>query len=153
MSRPPVPSRGTVLAFDWGTRRIGVAVGELELRTSHPAGVLTRGGTQAEERALAELIDQWHPVLAVVGLPGHLDDGHTGEHPLAPRCRAFARRLETRHGLPVHLVDERLSSWAADDLLRQGGSGWRARREHVDSMAAQQILETFFELASPASRS
>lgn len=153
MINPVAPARGTVLAFDWGARRIGVAVGELELRTAHPVGIIERRSRDADDRAVADLVSQWRPVLAVVGLPVPLDDAVPGEHPLAPRCRAFARRLETRFGLRVQLVDERLSSWAAEDLLRQGGAGWRERRARLDPVAAQQILETFFELASSPARS
>lgn len=148
MSSPAIPSRGTVLSFDWGEKRIGVAVGELELRTAHPVGVIQRAGRGQEMAAIAALVGEWRPVLAVVGLPVR----EAGEHPLAPRCRAFARQLQARFGMPAHLVDERLSSWAAEDLLKQDNPRLRERKAHLDPVAAQQILETFFELTSSAAR-
>lgn len=141
-----IPARGTVLAFDWGEKRVGVAVGELELRTAHPLSVINRVRKGDEIAGVAALVKEWRPVLAVVGVPGTTSDA---EHPLSPRCRAFARQIEAHFHIPVHLVDERLSSWAADDLLKQGHAPWQARKARLDPVAAQQILETFFELASP----
>lgn len=156
-----VPARGTVLAFDWGQKRIGVAVGELELRTAHPVGVIDGTRREAADAALDALVAQWRPVLAVVGLPVRIDDDgvpaapgdRAKEHPMAPRCRDFARRLEHRYSLPVHLVDERFTSWAAEDLLRRDTPRWQDRKARLDQVAAQQILETFFELATATARS
>lgn len=134
--------KGTVLAIDWGERRLGVAVGELELRLAHPLCTLHPVSKGQDLDLLHPLIDEWRPVLVVVGVPGA---GDAAPHPLAGRCKAFARRLQTRFSLPVHLVDESYSSAEADTLLKHTGKGWKARKQHLDPIAAQQILEGFFE--------
>jgi putative holliday junction resolvase len=121
----------TVLAFDFGSKRIGVAVGEPELRTAHPLPGIAAPGFDA----IARLVLEWRPGLLVVGLPV----AGRGAHPLAPRVERFARRLEGRFRLPVALVDERFSSVEAESRLRG------ANKKAVDSVAAQLILEQYFD--------
>jgi putative holliday junction resolvase len=128
-----MPERGarTVLAFDFGLKRIGVAVGEPELRTAHPLPGIAAPGFDA----IGRLVQEWRPGLLVVGLPV----AERGAHPLAPRVERFARQLEGRFRLPVALVDERFSSVEAESRLRG------AKRKAVDSVAAQLILEQYFD--------
>jgi putative holliday junction resolvase len=121
---------GTVLAFDFGLKRIGVAVGEAEVRSAHPLPGIAAPGFAAIEK----LVKEWRPGLLVVGLPV----AEHREHPLARRVQRFARQLEGRFRLPVARVDERYTSVAAESLLRG------ARRKAVDSVAAQLILEQYF---------
>jgi putative Holliday junction resolvase len=123
---------GTVLAFDFGTNRIGVAVGEAELGTAHPLAPIAAPGFGEIER----LVREWRPASLVVGLP----TARGGPHPLARRVERFARRLKGRFRLPVALVDEAYSSTAAESALR----GRRAPRGAVDSLAASLILEQYF---------
>jgi putative Holliday junction resolvase len=122
----------TVLAFDFGLKRIGVAVGEPELGTAHPLPAIA-GFAQIEK-----LVAQWKPARLVVGLP--VREG--GKHPLAPRVEKFARQLEGRFRIPVARVDERFTSVEAESRLRG------AKRKPVDSVAAQLILEQFFDEAA-----
>ncbi len=146
---PPSPSRsrsprsGTVLAIDYGDKRLGVAVGEEELGTAHPVTVL-HGQGAAREAALAALIAEWRPVRLVVGMPTRAD----GEHPLARRIEAFIRRLEARHGLPVTRVGEDYSSAGAETRLREAAGARRAaratRERELDAYAAQLLLEQYF---------
>jgi putative Holliday junction resolvase len=124
-----MPERGTVLAFDFGIKRIGVAVGEAELRTAHPLPAVSRF------EDIQPLVSEWRPARLVVGLPVR----EAGEHPLAKRVERFARRLEGRFRLPVARVDERFTSVEAESRLRG------ARRKPVDSVAAQLILEQYFD--------
>ena len=126
----PERASRTVLAFDFGLKRIGVAVGETELGTAHPLPGIAAPGFVAIER----LVKQWQPSMLVVGLPVAPE----GEHALAARVHRFARRLAGRFGLPVETVDERYSSVEAEQRLRG------ARRKPVDSVAAQIILEQYF---------
>lgn len=138
-----LPVRGTVLGFDFGLARIGVAVGELETR--HASALLTVHDEASTARfaAITRLLDEWRPVALVVGLPGH---GDGREHELAARCRRFANQLHGRYGLPVHLVDERYSSAAAEALLHQAGQHrWQARKPVLDAVAAQLILQHFLD--------
>ena len=121
----------TVLAFDFGLKRIGVAVGEPELGTAHPLAPVAAPGFEA----IGRLIAQWRPAALVVGLPV----AEQGEHALARRVERFARQLQGRYRLPVTLVDERFSSVEAESRLR--GS----KRKSIDSVAAQLILEQFFD--------
>lgn len=126
-------AHGTILAFDFGLKRIGVAVGEPELRTAHPLGAV-QGFVQIEK-----LVAEWRPARFVVGLPV----AERGVHPLAKRVERFARQLEGRYGLPVARVDERFTSVEAEDRLK--GSGTRSPlKKNVDSIAAQLILEQYF---------
>jgi putative Holliday junction resolvase len=126
-----MPEAGrTVLAFDFGLKRIGVAVGEPELRTAHPLPGIAAPGFAAIEK----LVKEWRPGTLVVGLPV----AEHRVHPLARRVERFARQLEGRFRLPVARVDERYTSVEAQSLLRG------IRTKAVDSVAAQLILEQYF---------
>ena len=143
-SQPTASAAGTVLAFDYGERRVGVAVGDAALGIAHPlAGVAAQG--DARLAAIAKLVAEWRPVRLVIGMPV-AEEG--APHPLAPRVRSFARRLQARFGLPVAFVDERYSSVEAETRLRAAGGARRAaraaREREIDSYAAQLILEQHF---------
>jgi len=143
-SPPSANSAGTVLAFDYGERRVGVAVGDSAVRIAHPLeGIALQG--EARLAAIAKLIAEWRPVRLVVGMPT-AEEG--APHPLAARVRGFARRLEARFQLPVAFVDERYSSVDAEARLRSVFGARRAvraaRRREVDSYAAQLLLEQHF---------
>ncbi|MCX7672391.1 MAG: Holliday junction resolvase RuvX [Thiobacillaceae bacterium] len=139
--RSTAPRKGTVLAFDFGLKRIGVAVGEWETRTAHPLTTLNAEANAERFARIGALLQEWRPVELVVGLPLAL----TGEaHALTQRCRRFAHQLEGRFGLPVALVDERLTSVEAEARLREAGVRGRAVAAAVDALAAQRILEDFF---------
>lgn len=137
-----LPRRGAVLAFDYGERRLGVAVGELELRMAHPVETVTSASSAERDKAIERLVAEWAPVLFVVGLPRHMDGS---EHPLGHRCRRFARGLASRFSRPVALVDERLSSHAASLALNDAGIRGRRQKDMLDQVAAQQILQAYFE--------
>jgi putative Holliday junction resolvase len=127
-----MPDKGTVLAFDFGLKRIGVAVGEAELRSAHPLPAVS-GFTEIQR-----LVAEWRPARLVVGLPVR----EAGAHPLAPRVERFARQLEGRFRLPVARVDERYTSVEAESRLRG------AKHKSIDSVAAQLLLEHYFDEAA-----
>ena len=140
---------GTVLAFDFGVKRIGVAVGEWPLAQAHPLTTI-HGEANAERFAAIEaLLKEWRPVSLVVGLPVALDGS---AHEMTARSTRFANQLRGRFGLPVDYAEERLSSVEAEERLRASGHNARSAREHVDSLAAQIILQCFFERFSEESR-
>src|SRR5688500_20082537 len=91
-----LPRTGTVLGFDFGTKRIGVAVGDFETRLAHPLTTIAASDNRARFAAIASLVSEWRPVLAVVGLPSR-EDG--GEHPVGRLARRFAQRLRGSFGL------------------------------------------------------
>lgn len=135
---------GTVLAFDFGLKRIGVAVGEWETRFSHPLDPIAEEANARRFSRIAALVAEWRPVELVVGLPLSLE-GET--HALTRRCRRFANQLHGRFDLPVRLVDERLTSAEAESRLREAGVHGARRRRAVDGVAAQRILDDYFEQA------
>jgi putative Holliday junction resolvase len=139
-----VADRGEVLlAFDYGTRRIGVAVGQTTTGTASPAGVVGAAATP-DWAALERCVREWSPARLLVGLPYNMDGSETV---LTGACRAFAHELARRFGLPVEFVDERLTSVTAQADLREARrSGVRARRvtrEDIDANAARLILQTW----------
>lgn len=146
-SSPPIrpDAGGTVLAFDFGLKRIGVAVGETLLKRANALTAIEAETNEARFAAIARLIGEWQPALLVVGLPLSLDGA---ENEMTARCRRFANQLRGRFGLPVALIDERLTSAAADTELREAGLDWRARKGRVDALAAQHILQDYFDAAA-----
>ena len=129
---------GTVLAFDYGLRRIGVAIGNTLTGTATALPALAaREGVPDWER-IRRLIAEWQPELLLVGLPLNMDDSPSE---MSERAARFARRLHGRFGLRCELMDERLSTFEARDRL-----GTRAPRAApaLDSVAACVILETWF---------
>ncbi len=143
MPEGTLPARGTLLGFDFGTARIGVAVGEIETGHAAPLTTIAEEANAARFAAIARLIDEWRPVALVVGLPTALDDS---AHDMSARCRRFANQLHGRFGLPVSAIDERLSSAEAEERLREAGIGrWQARKPVLDAAAAQIILQHFLD--------
>lgn len=133
---------GTTLAFDFGERRIGVAMGETLLGIAHPLTTIDTEITEQRFAAIGKLIEEWRPVQLVVGLPVHADGT---EHDLTRLSRRFANRLKGRFGLPVWLVDERHTSLIAESLLNEAGVRGRKQKPALDQVAAQAILQTWFE--------
>ena len=129
MSRPR-----SALGFDFGMRRIGVAYG-LPPAAPRALCVLKAEGGVPDWNRIARLVEQWRPDCMVVGMPYNMD-GSDGE--LLEPARRFGRRLEGRFELPVHGIDERLSTRAAMD------SNNRKPGEDIDDIAAKIILETWF---------
>ncbi|MHB1678631.1 MAG: Holliday junction resolvase RuvX [Sulfuriferula sp.] len=139
----PEARRGTVLGFDFGLKRIGVAVGTFELCLAHPLETIASELNAARFARIAELIAEWQPVLAVVGMPHH-DDGAM-PHEFAPTCLRFAHRLKGRFGLKVVWIDERYSSATASMALNETGIFGRKQKLMLDQVAAQQILQHYFD--------
>lgn len=132
----------TVLAFDFGERFVGVAVGETGVGVAHPLLTIDDPATDARFAVIGELIEEWKPARLVVGLPLGMDGA---PHALTRRAQRFARQLEGRYGLPVTLVDERLSSAEAEERLRAMGRGGRADKHLAHPVAAQVILQDFLD--------
>jgi putative Holliday junction resolvase len=136
-----VPS-GTLLAFDFGTRRIGIAVGNTLLRRAYPLTTIDEEKTEARFAAIAALLKEWQPSALVVGLPSN-DDGTP--HQLTALCRRFANRLKGRFNLPTILLDERYTSLAASAQLNEEGIHGMKQKTLIDQYAAQQILQAYFD--------
>lgn len=137
-----VPSTGTVLAFDFGEKRIGVATGDLALGIAHPLTVIAAEDGDTRFAVIAALIAEWHPVRLVVGVPHHADGG---EHKVGRLAQRFARRLEGRFGIAVECIDETLTSAMAESRLRESGVHGKKVKAALDAAAAREILEAWFE--------
>jgi len=122
----------TILAFDFGLKRVGVAVGNTFLKQAQPLTVITSESNQAKFDAIASLLKEWQVTHCVVGFPSHPDGA---EHEMSARCRRFAHQLEGRFGVTTSLVDERYTS--AVIPARRG--------EVIDAQAAALILQQYFE--------
>ena len=130
----------TILAFDFGTRRIGVATGQQVTRSASPLAVVSNGEQGPDFGHIARLIEEWRPGRLVVGLPRHAD-GSLSE--IGSAAQRFIEALKG-FGLPVDSVDERDSSVEAERLLKEArarGSRGRIRKHAVDSAAAVMIAE------------
>ena len=145
---PEAGHSGTVLAFDFGEKRIGVAVGEWTLRQAHPLTVIHGEANADRFAAIAALISEWQPARLVVGLPVSLDGA---AHAMTARATRFANQLRGRFALPVAYADERLSSVEAAERWRESGQhaknskSAKGKKIPLDALAAQIILEGYFE--------
>ena len=137
---------GAVLAFDFGLKRIGVAIGTQlapgRLTSARPLITVAAEANDARFAVIAGLIAEWQPRRLLVGRPLN-DDGTP--HDMTARCERFANQLRGRFRLPVDAVDERFSSTEADATLRERGLDWRRRKQQVDAEAALVILNSWFE--------
>lgn len=140
----------TVLAFDYGIKRIGVAVGQTLTHTATALEILSADNSSSVWSAIDRLVREWQPHAFVMGKPLHADDSET---PLFEAIKDFGNQLGARYNCPVHYMDERLSSNAAENLQqadseqrnRRGSSGKRRNSEkHIDHIAAKLILESWF---------
>jgi putative Holliday junction resolvase len=132
---------GTLIGFDFGSRRIGVAVGETSTRIASPLGAIEGEANEARFEAIGRIVAEWKPAGFVVGRPKHADGS---EHAVAKLAEKFGRRLEARYNVPVEYVDETLTSADAEATLR----GMRTRagsRSDVDALAATLILQSFLD--------
>jgi putative Holliday junction resolvase len=151
MPDPGTCRRGSLLAFDFGVKRIGVAVGELELLHAHPLATIRGERNDQRFAQIAALIDEWKPVRLVVGLPLALDGT---PHGMTARCIRFANQLRGRFGIAVEYADERFSSIEAEKELRECGHDARRAGEHLDAQAARIILQSYFQrFSTPSSDS
>ncbi len=133
----------TLLSFDFGKKRIGVAVGQTLTSTSSPVDTVKAVDGKPDWEAISLLIAKWAPDALVVGLPLNMDGT---EHDMSQAARRFSNQLHGRFNLPVYLVDERLTSVNATAILNENASRKKHRRKkgNIDKIAAQLILETWF---------
>jgi putative holliday junction resolvase len=133
--------RGTLIGFDYGERRIGVAVGETSIGIASPVGHIDASANDARFEAIGKLVTQWQPAGFVVGRPRHADGS---PHAVARLAEKFARRLAARYGLPVVFVDETLTSATAEAQLREARTRGR-KAGNVDALAASLILQSYLD--------
>lgn len=125
------------LAFDYGLRQIGIASGQTVTGSASPLAVIPARDGQPDWQQVEKILKDWKPRILLVGLPLNMDGS---ESDFCARARKFARRLEGRFGIETRMVDERLSTREAKD---RGGYRQSYRRDPVDNLAAQVIMETW----------
>ncbi len=130
-----------ILAFDFGTSRIGIAVGQAITSTATPLKPVAARDGIPDWNLIAAVVAEWQPEALVVGLPLNMD-GSLCE--MSARARKFANRLQSRFQLPSYLVDERLTSHEAKGIHLAGGGAADFKANSVDGLAAQLILESWF---------
>ncbi len=139
---PELPDARTILAFDFGLRRIGVAVGQDVTGSASPLGIVANRESGVDHDAIAALIREWRPTALVVGMPTHADGSPTD---LAESIEAFIGELGC-YDLPVETIDERYTSVEAERVLKEArasGSRGRITKESIDAAAAVFIAERY----------
>jgi putative Holliday junction resolvase len=143
LAADPQARESTILAFDFGTRKIGVAVGNTLLRIAHPLETIDATTMPLRQEMIAQLVAQWQPAALLVGRPVHADGT---PHRMTAASDRFARELAGRFGLPVARADERYSTREATAALAGVPGGRReARKAARDAVAAQLILQAWFD--------
>ncbi len=133
--------RQTLVAFDYGLRHIGAAVGQQLIGSSNPAGVIRARDGVPDWAAIEKLLKEWQPDLLLVGLPLNMDGT---ESPMSARAQKFSRQLEGRFNIAVELIDERLTSFAAKQQRREQEHSTDFGRDTVDAEAACIILLDYY---------
>ncbi len=129
-----------LLSFDYGDKTIGVAVGNTSTGQAHPLTTVRVIRGRVEWDDITKLIAEWNPVALVVGLPLNMDGS---DNPVTPKARKFGNRLNGRYNLPVHMVDERLTTRDARTQLYNAGVVEKRHKPVLDKLAAQSILQTY----------
>ncbi|VAW45091.1 Putative pre-16S rRNA nuclease Yqg [hydrothermal vent metagenome] len=128
------PLSGVVIGFDFGLRRIGVAIGQTITQTATPETIVNSKDGKPDWTHISRLFKAWQPVAIVVGLPMRLDGS---EQALTQPARKFGQRLSGRYHCPIYYMEEQLSSIAAESR--------QLKQTHIDDHAAQIILENWLE--------
>ncbi|MDM8562853.1 Holliday junction resolvase RuvX [Candidatus Marithioploca araucensis] len=130
-----------IIGFDYGTRRIGIAIGQTLTATAHPLTIVSVKKKQINWAHITTIIQEWQPDALVVGLPKHADGS---DNTITAAVRRFSWQLQGRYQLPVHTIDETLSSVAAVEKMLSSPFLKKKNRKNLDAFAAQIILETWF---------
>lgn len=132
----------TIMAFDYGDARLGIAIGNTLLKIAHPLETIKAQGMHPQIDLIEPLIERWRPQVLVVGIP------HAHDNPqkiqLINTINNFVKRLGRRTGLPVVTINEDFTSAVASSLLNEQGIYGRAQTGKLDQLAACAILDTYF---------
>lgn len=140
---PRANIQGLVMGFDFGLKRIGVALGQTLTQTANPETTLNSRDGVPDWEAITQLIETWQPQALIVGLPLHLDGT---EQPFTQNARKFGQRLNGRYKIPVFFIEEQLSSYEAEIRIKSTPTPTYQAKQGLDAKAAQIILETWLNL-------
>ncbi len=130
----------SVLGFDFGLKRIGIATGQTITNTASPLTTIQSVNDKPDWDSIEKHIKQWKPDALIVGLPTMLDGSETE---ITRAAKKFSRELQQRFSLPVYLVDENLSSYAAEEQLKQDMKISKHNKHEIDKMAAAIIVQSW----------
>ena len=131
----------TLLGFDFGTKRIGIAIAQEVTGTANPLVTVTAVKHKPDWDSISKIIEEWQPDLLVIGLPLHMDGT---EQDMTQAARRFSNQLNGRYQIPIALMDERLSSNEAESILNERGSSHS--KAQIDMISAQLILQSWMSL-------
>ncbi|HEX4044801.1 MAG TPA: Holliday junction resolvase RuvX [Gammaproteobacteria bacterium] len=135
------PTPKILIAFDYGTKRIGTAIGQTLTQTARPLNTISAKAGTPDWETITKLLDKWQPDALVVGIPLNMDGT---DQPLTQQVRDFVKQLKTRYDLPVYEIDERLTTKDARERLFAHGGYKALQQGEVDRVAAQLILQNWF---------
>ncbi|MGB5279549.1 MAG: Holliday junction resolvase RuvX [Gammaproteobacteria bacterium] len=130
----------SVMGFDFGLQRIGLATGQTLTGTATPLTTLHAVNHKPDWDSISSQIEQWQPDVLIVGIPYQLDGG---ESDITRAARNFSRQLEQRFSLPVYTIDESLSSYAAEQALKTEKKIAKHNKHEVDKIAAAMIVQSW----------
>lgn len=138
---PDSISHQMIMAFDFGTQKMGIAIGQAAIESSTPLTLFPMKDGIPDWNQLLKIVQEWKPTLFLVGLPLNMDDS---ESELSARARKFARRLRHQTNITTWMVDERLTTREARDELESYQEQGRAKKIAADSLAASLLIQSWY---------
>jgi len=139
---PRKQREGNIIGFDFGQRRIGVAIGNNISKTAQALITIESSTNNQTFEAIQKIMDEWRPVSIVVGVPFNVDGS---EHKVTNLSKKFAKQLEQKYSLPTHLIDERYTSIEANHELKDKKIDLKKKKLLIDQIAAKIILQSYLD--------
>jgi putative holliday junction resolvase len=133
---------GNVIGFDFGQKRIGVAVGNNISKTAQALITIDSSSNNQKFEAIQKIIEEWQPISIVVGVPFNVDGS---EHKVTNLSKKFAKQLEQKYSLPIHLIDERYTSIEASHEIKDKKVDLKKKKLLIDQIAAKIILQSYLD--------
>lgn len=133
---------GNIIGFDFGQRRIGVAIGNNVSKTAQALITIESATNTQKFEAIQKIMEEWMPMSIVVGVPFNVDGS---EHKVTNLCKKFAKQLEEKYSLPIHLIDERYTSIEASHEFKNKKNDVKKKKLLIDQIAAKIILQSYLD--------
>ena len=133
---------GNIIGFDFGQKRIGVAIGNNISKSAQALITIESASSNQKFEAIQKIMDEWQPVSIVVGVPFNVDGS---EHKVTNLCKKFAKQLEQKYALPIHLIDERYTSIEASYEIQDKKIDLKKKNLLIDQIAAKIILQSYLD--------
>ncbi len=135
-------TEGNIIGFDFGEKRIGVAIGNNISKSAQALITIESASSNQKFEAIQKIMDEWKPVSIVVGVPFNVDGS---EHKVTNLCKKFAKQLEQKYALPIHLIDERYTSIEASYEIQDKKIDLKKKKLLIDQIAAKIILQSYLD--------